>query len=464
MPRKTLTFTLAFAVALLCISAVSLGTATSARAQTVLKGTEATSMTVWAQDPTAPVGFLATKLHTQMLRLNVPWKSLEPQRNTYNQPNLDRLAAAIRAAASDGLQVIVTLYGTPAWATDRTLWGYVPSGWTPGVSHSFYPPAADRLDDFQAFATKLSSTFAGDVTGYECRNEPNLWSGLYPQQTPSDPAFGVRRYAAMLTAFSKGVRAGDPHALVIAGATGPHGQNTILSTSPQRFASLLKTMVPSSVFDAYSHHPYTIGGAHHIAPEGLPNDPAHAVSLGNISTLLKIFPDKPFYLTEYGYYTRYCVYFGLYVSQITQASYLTRAYKYAARFPQIKALVWYPYLDIRTKDPSHGNYSGLVTPSGALKRSWYAFSGGNSLTLVASKPRDASVRLSGLLTSASLGGLHNKALVLYRKTAGHAWHVARNLTTGANGSYHATVSLAGRTYFRVAWLGVVSSQTLSVKR
>jgi hypothetical protein len=49
-------------------------------------------------------------------------------------------------------------------------------------------------------------------------------------------------------------------------------------------------MVKSSVFDAYSHHPYTVGGTHNIAPEAMPNDPNLTVSLGNISTLLKIFP------------------------------------------------------------------------------------------------------------------------------------------------------------------------------
>ena len=56
-----------------------------------------------------------------------------------------------------------------------------------------------------------------------------------------------------------------------------------------------------SVFDAYSHHPYAVGGTKNIAPEAQPRNPNLTVSLGNISTLLKIFPNKPFYLTEYGY-------------------------------------------------------------------------------------------------------------------------------------------------------------------
>jgi hypothetical protein len=463
MPRRKLVL----AVTLLCIAAAFLGMAASAQARTILKGTADGSLAKkGATNTTARVDFLTTKLHTQMLRFDVRWSRLEPLRGEYDQTYLNQLAKTFHAAASDGLQVIVTMFDTPRWASDRMLWRYAPPGYSRGVYHSFYPPAVKRLGDFQAFATKLASTFGSNVTGYECRNEPNLWTSVYPQRTPSDAAFAVRRYAAMLTAFSKGVRAGDPSALVIAGATGPIGRNNDLQTSPQRFARLLKGMVTLSVFDVYSHHPYAVGGTRNTAPEASPRDPAHTVSLGNISTLLRIFPSKPFYLTEYAYYTKYSAPFGFYVSRATQAAYLTRAYKYAARFPQVKALIWFPYHDSGTDHPSldiYGTYSGLVTGKGAFKPSWYAFSGGNKLTLEAPATLGASVRLSGQLTSKSMGGLRGKSLVLYRRTAGHAWRVARNLTTGTNGAYHVTVKASGTTFFKVAWLGVVHSPALSAK-
>ena len=174
--------------------------------------------------------------------------------------------------------------------------------------------------------------------------------------------------------------------------------NTDLKTSPQRFASELKSLVSPSVFDAYSHHPYTVGGTRNIAPEAMPRNPKITVSLGNISTLLKIFPTKPFYITEYGYYTEYRIAFGVYVNQVTQAEYLPRAYKFVARYPQIKALIWYPYQDSGPADPPPDNggvYSGLVTTTGAFKPSWYAFSGGNKLTIKATALSGASRRLAG---------------------------------------------------------------------
>jgi hypothetical protein len=455
-----------FVVTFLCIAVALLAMASSAQARTILRGTEDARVTnKGAKDPAAQVRFLATKLHAQLLRFDLRWAKLEPQRNAYDQTYLDQLAQTAHAAAGDGLKVIVTLYGTPQWASDKTLWHYAPPTFKSGVYRSFYPPALNHLDDFQAFATKLATTFGSDVLGYECRNEPNEWFSMYPQRTPSDAAFGVRRYAAMLTAFSKGIRAGDPNALVIAGSNSPVGLNNDLGTSPQRFATKLKSMVSSSVFDAYSHHPYTVGGTSNTAPEAMPHYPKVTVSLGNISTLLKIFPSKPFYITEYGYYTKYRTAMGIYVSQATQAKYLPRAYKYAARFPQIKALIWFPYHDAGPANPPANNggvYSGLLTTTGAFKLAWYTFSGGNKLTLV-TKSLGASARISGQLTSKSMGGLRGKSLVLYQRTPGHAWHVARNLTTGANGSYHVTVKVSGTTFFKVAWIGVVRSPVLSAK-
>ena len=224
-------------------------------------------------------------------------------------------------------------------------------------------------------------------------------------------------------------------------------------------------MVSLSVFDAYSHHPYTVGGTKDISPEAMPHYPNLTVSLGNISTLLKIFPSKPFYITEYGYYTEYRIAMGIYVNQVTQARFLPRAYAYAARFPQIKALIWYPYQDAGPADPPPDNggvYSGLVTTTGAFKLSWYAFSGGNKLTLK-SAARGGKTAACRAHSPRPPGWAAGKALVIYRRTAGHSWRVAKKLTTTSGGAYRATFKVPGKTYFKVAWLGVTRSSTLTVR-
>ena len=131
-------------------------------------------------------------------------------------------------------------------------------------------------------------------------------------------------------------------------------------------------------FDVYSHHPYTPGGSINAAPDRPPNDPSHTVTLWNLRTLLRLFPGKPFYLTEYGYNTKPCRDFGGFtVSEAAQARYLKSAYRYAARYPQVKLLIWFLLRDTRpsTGAADLGIYCGLRRPNGERKPSWYAFAG-----------------------------------------------------------------------------------------
>ena len=91
--------------------------------------------------------------------------------------------------------------------------------------------------------------------------------------------------------------------------------------------------------------------------------------------LLRLFPKKPFYLTEYGYNTRPNQMFGLAVTEGAQARYLRTAYKYAARYPQVRLLAWYLLRDWRpeTGQADAGVYTGLRRLDGTRKPAWYAF-------------------------------------------------------------------------------------------
>ena len=51
-----------------------------------------------------------------------------------------------------------------------------------------------------------------------------------------------------------------------------------------------------------------------MVPGQMPNSPDRAVTLGNLSQLRKLFPKMPFYLTEFGYNTEYCRWFGVTVT------------------------------------------------------------------------------------------------------------------------------------------------------
>ncbi len=134
------------------------------------------------------------------------------------------------------------------------------------------------LARYQDFAEHLSSELKGDVLGYEAYYEPNLWSHLGPQ-TVDGANVSIRLYFEYLKSFSAGVRAGDPAAKVIAGATAPTGANDVYRTSPQSFARALARAGAAAYFDVYSHHPYVPGGAARMDPALLPVNPAHTVSL-----------------------------------------------------------------------------------------------------------------------------------------------------------------------------------------
>ena len=321
---------------------------------------------------------LAYSLHAQTVRLNFFWNIAEPAEGQYNIAYIDAYRTALTDAHARGLRVMLAVYTTPEWASDTSLWS------KPALPHdaksyqSYFAPALSKMAAWQTTAEYLASTFGDLVTYWECWNEPNLWAYLYPQRTSKDALFAARRYAVMLRSFYKGVKAGNPNAIVLGGVTAPVGNNDKLRTSPQRFAAALKRFGGGAFMDGYDHHAYAPGGAGTVLPpEAPPRFPSTTVGLGNISVLLRLFPSKPFYITEYGYTTRYSQAFGkAQVSPSTQAAYLKRAFRWAARFKQIKMLVWFLRQDWspsgKATDPT-GIYFGLRDIHGVKKPSWYAY-------------------------------------------------------------------------------------------
>ena len=118
----------------------------------------------------------------------------------------------------------------------------------------------------------------------------------------------------------------------------------------------------------------------------MPRDPSHTVWLANLGSLLGVFPDKPFYLTEFAYATAPSHLFGVWVSDAQQAAYLNAAFRVASRYDRVQLLLWFPRKDHAVgasyRDP-WGNFSGLRTLRGVRKRAYYAYAGGNQLTMKA---------------------------------------------------------------------------------
>lgn len=311
-------------------------------------------------------------LGARWIRLVVSWAALEPVRGEYDPAHLERLDALVAGLHAAGVKIILTTCYAPTWAQDSSLWQKPPAGY-PSGPRSFYAVRRGALGDYGRLGTFLARHYRGRVQALECWNEPNLWGYIYPQRTAGDQYYGARVYLRMLRAFHAGVHRARTGVRVIAGATAPVGLNDIYRTSPQRFAGFLQRSGASRYFDVYSHHPYTPGGSLHPAPGMPPNDPSTTVTLYNLRTLLRLFPGKPLYITEYGYNTRPSVDFGGYaVTEKEQARYLRQAYRVAASYPQVRLLVWFQLRDSATGDDT-GVYCGLRRGNGERKPAWYAF-------------------------------------------------------------------------------------------
>jgi hypothetical protein len=322
------------------------------------------------------VAQMASKLHVQVLRIDLRWSLAEPAAaGHYDASYLGHIRTAVNAARAKGITIMIDVFSVPRWASDASYWNAPPSGYSKGYQ-PFYPVAASHLDEWQDTAAYLARYFKGKVAWWECWNEPNLWNYIYPQKKPGDAKFAARQYTKLIQRFYRGVNRGDAGAKVLGGVTAPFGMNDKMRTAPQRFAADLKSLGAAKYWDGYSHHPYTPAGVQPMpAPKARPSFPQYTITLGNLSTLLRIFPKEPFYLTEYGYPTKASRQWGPgHVSEKTQASYLTTAYKHAASFKQVKLLTWFLWQDIYVGPDNAANaYFGLVQPNGTKKPSWSAF-------------------------------------------------------------------------------------------
>ena len=358
-------------VVLLLLMAAATALPAGAAAHRVQRGIIDESWRMAAPDQRAAiVRELGDRLHCQVVRVTVSWARAEPRPGQYDEAYLGAVRDSLAAARGAGLQLMVLVYETPEWASDRAFWKDPPfPDQKPGVYYPFYPVDKAALDRWQRFSRHVAQSFRGLVRYYECWNEPNLWPYLYPQRTPSQPYLAVTRYGWLLKHFYLGVKAADRRAIVLGGATAPIGNNDKHRTSPQRFARYVVRLGLMRYMDGYSHHPYAVGPSEPMPPpEARPTFPAYTISLGNIAALLRIVPKKPIYLTEYGYTTRPVAEFGgAQVSEATQAAYMKRAFRYADRFPRIKLLMWL----LRVDGP--GCYFGLRRLDGTRKPSWYAF-------------------------------------------------------------------------------------------
>lgn len=267
--------------------------------------------------------------HAKMM---LQWPRVEPKRGRYTwadtrENDLDNL---LKAANAEEMSLVLRVDGVPDWA---------------GGS-----PAGANLDAVASFYEAIATYARGRVAGYEILNEPNLpfeWGG-----PPSASA-----YTAYVKAAYRGVKRGDPDALVLAGGLSPAAEVDDLEFLRGMYAAGLRGNM-----DALAAHNY--GG--NFEPEA---DPAACqICFRRNERYRQIMVDAgdaktPIWSTEFGWLLDGGKHMGQYdwmrVSAERQAEYIVRAYRYGrANWPWLGGLLL-SNLDASTSPYHTGPQDGM---------------------------------------------------------------------------------------------------------
>jgi hypothetical protein len=321
-----------------------------------------------------------------------PTTPTDPQDPAYDWSSVTDVLNALHAHDID---VILQLYGTPAWAN-----GGKPANYIPGTSAAF-----------GAFATAAAREFPW-VKKWQIWNEPNQARWLRPT---SAGLYVTRLLNPAYTAIHRAI----PGAKVAGGGTAPRGSSG--GVSP---VAWLETMHRTGArLDAYAHNPYPLdpkretpftGGCTHCSTITM-------ATLGRLITLVgRDFPRARVWLTEYGYQSNPPDRI-LGVSTALQARYASEGAYVAYRSPRVDLLIHFLYRD----EPNAARFqSGLVTLGNKPKPALAAY----ELPLAETGRTGTTTSLWGQLRAPEAG----PTAVLERRVDG-TWRRLATLNGGAHG-------------------------------
>ncbi len=255
------------------------------------------------------------RLGFDVVRVTLKWHEMEQRRGRrFDWRRSDRLLGALNA---QGLKPVVTLWGTPGWANDRSGPNVAPQD--PG--------------DFQRFVERVARRYPY-VDRWVMWNEPNKVAWL----KPVSPETYVTQ---ILNPGYAGVKAVSPGALVAGGVTASRGGTGGLN--PDGFIRRMRAA--GALLDAYAHHPYPtypgdtpyVGGCRRCK----------VLTMARLERLERLvgaaFPRARIWLTEYAYQTNPPDRFG--VSFAQQARFIGLAARRVYTASKVDMLIHYLYMD-----------------------------------------------------------------------------------------------------------------------
>lgn len=313
---------------------------------------------------------LARHSNASIVRTLVDWSRVaatrpvtpaDPFDPAYRFDDVDEL---VRNAQTRGMEVLITLWGTPAWANGNRKPQFLPK----------------RMSDFQSFAAAVADRYSGRYAGfpfvrfYGIWNESNLGTFLLPQFNAKGKIVSPANYAKLAAAGIAGIKARNARALVAIGETSSNGRDkkkpgVTDAVAPATFAKGVASANKRLKFAAWAQHPY---------PVPVNQKPTQKVRYPNVAlTSLPQFEQDldrwfgrkniPVWITEYGHETKPAEPKG--VTEAQQARYVTQAISIAKQDPRVQMFVWFVFRD----SPGSLWQSGLYRANGSAKQSLSRF-------------------------------------------------------------------------------------------
>lgn len=397
-------------------------------------------------------------LGAAVIRVDLRWDLVAPRKPVdARDPSdpayaWDRYDLIVAAAKRHGVEVLFTVWGTPAWAADRNV--------RPNPHEEFAVRPA-TAEDFGAFAAAAATRYTPlGVRKWEAWNEPNIRLFLFPQYERRDGrwvAVSPATYSDLLKQFYDNVKRVAPDADVAGAVMAPTGDECDLSCSPRRVARPARVAPAAFLLgldaaglrppmDVVSHHPYPT-----IRPELALRPRPRAIDLYNLHRLTLAIDrtylrNKPIWLTEYGFATEAVANLATFMSPPEQAHAISDALRRAREVRRVRLMTYYFLQD------NQAWKSGLVNADGAPKPGRDAF----AMPLFAEPegPIAAGGRVSVV---GQVRPTTRRASVMLEWREGGSWTPLKEVRTLADGTYAVRVTVTGSLTLRARWSGATRS-------
>ena len=314
------------------------------------------------------------------IALTQPTHPEDPADAAYDWSRHDAIISELRAR---GIGTMITLHGTPAWASASGKWNATPR-------------TADAASFAAAVATRYSGKYltAGGgvlpaIKSLSVRNEPNISLFNAPQcarvggrWVPTAP----KAYAALLKASTPKIRAANPNIIIVAGEMGSNSaESGGCKDANSSLGSVEFTRLLHKALGGKRGVPFDMWGQH-IYPVGPPGRVAAFPSWRSLSQMTRVL-DKmhprgrmPIMISETGYTTSYTPFHRYFVSESQQAQWLDLTFREAKKHPEVEVVVWFNIQDQRdwtaglfradgTKKPSFDRFRTLALAN-VLSSKW----------------------------------------------------------------------------------------------